>query len=86
MDVLKDLAELLQTAGGWGLSSVLMYVIWKQQQKVDELHKELRDTMVDSVKTLSDALNTSTNVQERQVEELKEVRRALPPKRRDDDT
>lgn len=82
---MKDLAELLQVGGGWGLSALLMFVVYRQSEQKDQLHKELRDTMVDSMKTLSDAVNSSTNATTRQVEELKELKRALPPHRRNED-
>jgi hypothetical protein len=39
-DLIDQIGDILQKSGGWGLSAVLLFVIWKLLVYVKELHEE----------------------------------------------
>ncbi len=77
MDIVKELASVLQMAGGWGLSAVLMYVVKRLYDVNQTLQRELRVSMVDNIREMSGVISDNTHAIEKQVEEQKEARRLL---------
>jgi len=75
MDVAKQLTELLQVGGGYGLAAVFGVVIWRLYGKIEALNEELRTAMTSSVKELTTAMTSSNTVLDRLVDEMKELRR-----------
>lgn len=41
METAASLTEILQTTGGWGLSAVLMVVVWRQWARAQELQERI---------------------------------------------
>lgn len=71
--LVERVADVLAKTGGWGLSAILMFVIVKQQAKVDALQKELRDALVDTTKKLVTVLTENNIISKQQVEALQKV-------------
>lgn len=81
MDLIKELAEILQMTGGWGVAAVVIYAYVKKDREVASLNKEIRDSMLESTKELTTVIADNTHTAKQQVEESRETRRlALLPR------
>lgn len=77
METVKSILEILQAGGGWGLSAILMFALYKQSAQKDDLNKELRETLVTSMKELTEAMAQSDQTAQLMVDELREFRNRL---------
>lgn len=54
MDIISQLLEVLQTAGGYGLSAILLVVVHKLHKRNDELNDRLVETTKKVVLVMAD--------------------------------
>jgi len=54
----NQIAEMLQTNGGWGLSTLLLVVIWKLLKYIREQHKERIEEQGYSIELLEGVKNS----------------------------
>lgn len=57
----EALADLLHKYGGWGLSAILMIVVWRMASYIMKLHKEQKDDTKELVEALVSTKNTLEN-------------------------
>jgi hypothetical protein len=55
----KPIAGLIYEYGGWGLSAILMFVIWRMAKYILELHKEQKDEAKEQYKQLIETLSSN---------------------------
>ena len=76
METIKSILEILQAGGGWGLTAILMFALYKQSKQKDDLNKEIRETLVASMKELTEAMAQSDQAIQSMIDELKDLRRS----------
>jgi len=55
----RPIAGLIYEYGGWGLSAVLMFVIWRMARYILELHKEQKDDAKEQYRQLIETLSSN---------------------------
>jgi len=66
-----ELADVLAKTGGWGVSAILFYVIFRQQRKVDQLQDQLTTRLLDVTKEFVRVLTENNIVAKQQMEMLR---------------
>ena len=77
MELFQQLAEILKVSGGWGLSALLMVVIYKLNNKRDEDRKEFDEAKTKMAKDFGELLEKRHNEYTNTLKETTDVLTAI---------